>query len=235
MSGSFERLMYDPAAYARDLKQSTDPIRYRLDPSFANTCRPCRAPQVGWIGKVGVSLTHQRPLVDVESDLKLLDYRASRDPQQKYIPDCKIPNHQRGGGDNTCMEGYPCGGGVVAGCQARQEQLYHFPSCDIGTDYTRISNPICTSRGVGINRFAPLCLQPQDEDRWLTPSQCGINYRMVVKDNHVPCVPRPVDPTPLLPKGGELPCPPVEPVCGNYLKPLHPEYKNLNRNWNCMN
>lgn len=227
MSGSFERLKYDPSAYARELKQSTDPIRYRLDPLFANTCAPCRAPQIGYIGKVGVSITHQRPLIDVESELKSLNIRASRDPQQKYQPKCPKCNKH-----GPCVEGYPCGGGVVACCQGRQEELYHFPSCEIATDYTRISNPICTSRGTGVNRFQPLCLQPQDESRWLLPSECGISYRNVVKDNHVPCVPIPVDPTPLLPKGGELPCPPIKPSCGNYLKPLHPEYVNLNRNWN---
>lgn len=229
MSGSFERLMYDPAAYARDVKQSTDPIRHRLDPLSSNNCHPCRAPEPGYIGKVGVSITHQRPLIDVESDLLRLSYRNTRDPQQKYLPKCPEQGKQQGG---SCQEGYPCGGGVVAGCQYSQEELYHFPSCEIGTDYTRTSNPICTSRGTGVNRFHPLCLQPQDESRWLMPSECGISYRQVVKDNHTPCVPVPVDPTPLLPKGGELPCPEIAPACGNYLKPLHPFYSDLNRNWN---
>lgn len=253
MSGTFERLRYDPGAYARSIKQSTDPLLYRLMPLYANNCQPCRPGEIGYIGKVGVSLTHQRPLVDVESDFMGLNVRNTKDPSQKYKPSCmnkhwQTPSRaallQQGGGKSTsskaagtnnCVEGYPCGGGVVAGCEQNQEALYHFPSCHIGTEYTRISNPICTSRGVGVNRFHPLCLQPQDENRWLHPSEVGINYRMVSKDNHVPCVPKLIDPTPLLPKGGALPCPPVKVQCGNYVKPLHPQYVGLNRNWNGLN
>lgn len=228
MSGTFERLKYDPNTYAAELKQSTGAVKYRLDPYFANQCAPCRAPEVGFIGKQGVSITHQRPLIDVDSDLRLLNFQATRDPSQKYQPQC--PD-----GKNRDGNGYPCGGGVTAGFCDSQEKLHHFPICEIGTDYTRISNPTCTMRGTGVNRFQPLCLQPQDQCRWLNPSEVGINYRMVVKDNHTPCIPKLVDPTPLLPKGGDLPCPPVRQICGNYRKPLHNTYKDLNRNWNGLN
>lgn len=227
MSGAFERLRYDAGAYDAQLKQSTGPLMYRLNPVFANTCNPCRPGNVGYIGRVGVSLTHQRPLVDVESDLMNLHRHSSRDPRQLYTPSC--PQQQ------SCSEGYPCGGGVVAGCESSQEKLFHFPTCDIGTDYTRISNPTCTMRETGVNRFTPLCLQPQDEDRWLHPSEVGISYRNVVKDNHVPCIPRLIDQTPALPVGGKLPCPMVQPTCGNYLGALHPQYTGLNRNWNGLN
>jgi hypothetical protein len=100
------------------------------------------------------------------------------------------------------------------------------------TDHTRISNPICTARGVGINRFQPLCFNPQDESRWLHPSDIGINYRMVVKDNHVPCIPKLIDPTPLLPTGtGGIPCPKVSNTCGVYREALHKNGR-INRNWN---
>lgn len=224
MSGTFERQMYDVNAYKKSLEQSTNPLKYRLDPIAVTRCDPCRPPQPGYIGRVGVSITHQRPLVDVESDLMRLNYRNSKDPNQQYQPTCP----QCG----NCMEGYPCGGGVVAGCQNCQEKLNHLPVCGPFTDYTRISNPICTARGVGINRFQPLCLNPQDENRWLHPSEVGINYRMVVKDNHVPCIPKMVDPTPLLPKGrGPIKCPKVKSTCGVFREPLHKRGK-VNRNWN---
>lgn len=224
MSGSLESLKYDQGAYAEDLRQSTAPLAYRLDPAAVNQCNPCRPPEAGYLGKVGVSLTHQRPLIDVESSLFLLDYQNSKDPNQQYKPTCpKCGN---------CNEGYPCGGGVNSGCENCQEQLYHLPMCELGTEYTRISNPICTARGIGWNRFQPLCLDPQDENRWLHPSEVGINYRNVVKDNHVPCVPRPIDPTPLLPKGGQIPtCPRVN-VCGVFNEPLHAHSRLLNRDWN---
>ena len=104
--------------------------------------------------------------------------------------------------------------------------------CGPFTDYTRISNPICTARGIGINRFTPLCLNPQDENRWLHPSEVGISYRNVVKDNHVPGVPKLIDPTPLLPTGsGVIECPRVQNTCGVFRESLH-RNSNIDRNWN---
>ena len=41
-------------------------------------------------------------------------------------------------------------------------------------------------------------LKPQD--RVEIPFDWNISTRIVVKDNHRPCIPNPVDPTPLLPK-----------------------------------
>lgn len=224
MSGSLERSMYDDGAYEAAVTQSTRPLLYRLNPISVARCNPCRVPQPGYIGSTGVSVTHQRPLADVESELMGLNYRATKDPSQKYTPTCP----QCG----KCMEGYPCGGGVVKGCASCQESLYHLPMCDLGTDYTRTSNPVCTARGVGINRFQPLCLNPQDENRWLHPSEVGISYRNVVKDNHVPCIPKMVDPTPLLPTGsGPVVCPRVANTCGVHLAPMH-KHGKVSKNWN---
>jgi len=224
MSGAFSRNKYDQGAYEQSLKQATGPLQYILDPARNDRCTPCRVPEPGFIGKVGVSITHQRPLVDVESELLHLNIRNTDDPKAKYQPTC--PDC----GD--CTEGYPCGGGVVAGCKKCQEKLSHLPMCQFNTDYTRISNPICTSRGVGINRFQPLCLDPQDENRWLHPSEVGISYRNVVKDNHVPCVPKLIDQTPALPKGsGPVKCPRVQNTCGVFREGLH-KHAKANRNWN---
>ncbi len=224
MSGTFERPMYDSGAYEAYKTQSTGPLLHILDPISTNQCNPCRVPNVGQIGKIGVSVSDSRALIDIDTELRRGGYSNTRDPSQKYKPSC--PECK------DCDEGYPCGGGVTAGCKNCQEKLRHLPACPLISEYTRLSNPICNSRGVGVNRFAPLCLNPQDECRWLNPSEVGINYRMVVKDNHIPCIPKPIDPTPLLPKGGPLPCPAGTVVCANYNEPLHNTYKNLNRNWN---
>jgi len=248
MSGSFERQSYDIQAYKKSLEESTAPLKYVLDPMSVTRCDPCRPAQPGYIARTGVSITHQRPLVDVESDLFRLNIRASKDPNQDYKPTCP----QCG----DCMDGYPCGGGVVAGCQKCQEALYHLPLCAPFTDATRISNPICTARGVGINRFQVLCLNPQDENRWLHPSEVGISYRNVVKDNHVPCIPKMIDPTPVFPTGkfdDAITCPKIETqvtqrvlsrcsqtnkrqvqdqnICGVFRDPMHKMGK-IDRNWN---
>lgn len=217
MSGSFERQMYDVKAYENSLHQSTKPLNFQLDPITTTRCDPCRPTQPGLNSRVGVSITHERPLVDVESELLLLNYRNTKDPNQKYKPSCP-----------QCGGWYPCGG-VAGNCQ---EKLQHLPQCDgLLTDSTRISNPVCTARGIGINRFQPLCLNPQDENRWMHPSEVGISYRIVVKDNHVPCVPKMIDQTPLLPKGkGEIMCPKIN-TCGVFRGALHKRGK-INRNWN---
>jgi len=166
MSGSFERLAYDHGAYCTDLKQSVAPMMYKLDPTYANICNPCRPADVGYIGRQGVSLSQNTDLIDVESDLKLLSYRNTKDPNAKFNP-CSAPNHAK--------------------------EVIHFDDCTIGTDYSRITNPACTLRGTGWNRFQPLCLNPQDPDRWEHPSHVGINYRMVVKDNFFPEIPEVTD------------------------------------------
>jgi len=214
MSGTFERQIYDIKAYETDLKQSVGPLLYRMNPITNDTCVPCRNPEPGFVGKVGVSITHKRPLIDVESDLLGLDIKNSKDPNQHFQPKCP----QCG----SCMDGYPCGGGIYQGCRNCQETLYNLPKCEFGRDYTLLSNPKCTARELGINRFQPLCMPPQDEERWLQQSNVGINYRMVVKDNHVPCIPKFYDPTPLLPKGkGTIPCPQVDGCCGAYIGPMN--------------
>lgn len=220
--GSFNHLIYDQGAYCTDLKQSTAPLLWQLDPFYANNCQACRPGDVGYIGRQGVSVSHQTPLIDVESDLKLLNYRNSRDPMKKYQPCC--PHCKK------CYEGYPCGGGVVAGCRDCQAKLYHFPECSIGTEYSRITNPVCNLKGTGVNRFQPLCLDPQDLNRWLTPGEVGINYRMVVKDNNVPCIPRPLSQTAVLPKPNDKPvidCKnPCDYTCSRYTfgSPLYRSY-----------
>ena len=66
-----------------------------------------------------VSISQNRSLVDVESDLKNID-RINSDCPSKYKPHCpKLEN---------CNEGYPCGGGVVAKdatTHKKKQVIYH--------------------------------------------------------------------------------------------------------------
>ena len=215
MSGTFERQIYDVPAYEAAIRQSTGPLSYMLDPVRNDAPVPARLSEPGFISKVGVSITHKRPLIDVESDLLGLDIKYSKDPNQMYRPRCP----QCG----TCTDGYPCGGGITGGCTNCQEQLFNLPRLSFNRDYTRISNPKCTAREVGINRFQPLNIQPQDEKRWLHQAEVGINYRMVVKDNHVPCIPVPMHQTNVLPTGrGDIPINRLpNGYVASYIGPMH--------------
>lgn len=213
MSGSWERLKYDTDAYVYGLKENEKQINYTIN--RPKVCEPCRQPRSGYIGEVGVSISENRPLVDVESDLKNMDRLNSDCPSKKYKPFCPEVS--------DCDNGYPCGGGVVAGCVKSQEKNSHLPECDFMPTETRVTHPICTYRGLNIDRFDSLCIDPQDRGNWEHPSEVNISYRMVVKDNHRACQPKLIDQTPLLPTGGDMPCHAVkENVCANFVGDLRP-------------
>lgn len=192
-----------------DIKQSTTPLEYSLDPIFSRQCKPCLVTDVGWIGKQGISYDPNKPMVDTESDLRNITRPLSKDPRHKYKPNCINEN---------CV-------GVINGCDECQPKLYNFPECELKYSSTRLGNPSCNLRGTGVNRFQPLCLNPQNPNRWEHPGEVGINYRMIVKDNHVPCIPHPIDQTPALPPGGDLPCTPTYPTCNAPIYGLH-NYRN---------
>lgn len=192
------RAKYDQEYQNIDLKQSTRPLEFSLDPNYSERCDRCLATEVGWLGKQGVSYDANRPMVDTESDLWNIGRPLSKDVH-RYHP--------------TCVKGDCIG--VMNDCDQCQPALSHFPVCGRKMNYeaTRLSNPPFTLKETGVNRFQPICLDPQDRTRWEHPGEVGINYRMVVKDNHVPCMPRPMDQTLSLPKGGDLPCEKIFPTC----------------------
>lgn len=198
---SWQKLSYDPVTYNTDLTQSTRPFLYQMDPIYANQCGDlCRPADVGYISRIGTSIDKSHSLIDTESDLKLLNYRASKAPQHKYLP--KLTNIKNG------KTGYPGpeSGGIQFELLDQDKYLnssdkWHFNDCSkLRTEYSRVTFPTCDLKGTGVNRFQPLCIDPQHPSRWEHPSEIGINYRMVVKDNHRPCIPKPMDQTSVLPK-----------------------------------
>lgn len=193
---SFTNPRYDVGAYNSLIKQSTGPIHYRLDPVQNNHCHPCRPAEPGYIGQVGVSLPKYNSLVNVESEIMGLNYPITKDPSKEFNPYSTNPNVKE--------EPTAKGGNKKKPVSWYNQETYDLPECNIGTEYSRLSLPNCLNREVGVNRFDPLCLNHQDENMWLHPGEIGINYRMVVKDNHRPCVPQPLNPNPALPQGGEL-------------------------------
>ena len=199
------RLKNDRELIRTDLKQSSAPLEFSLDPNYAEQCDPCFSSEVGWIGKQGVSYDTTVPIIDTESELFNLNRVLSKDPKFKYQPQCL---------SKDCV-------GLIGGCDDCQPKLYHFRECNIKNESTRLSNPISTLKETGVNRFQPICLDPQDPSRWEHPGEIGINYRMIAKDNHVPCIPRPIDQTLALPTGGELPCDPIHSTCAAPIKALN--------------
>ena len=156
------RLPFDNCTYKHNLKQSIGPGDYMLGTPQMN-CRMCFSTDPALRVASGVSKCANIPIIDVDSELKNITRPASDCPSEKYFP---------GAGKQCNLQNYQV-------CEA------------LPTEDTRISNPTCTLRCTGWNRWEWLCQNPQDKA--LVPFDNNINNRLVVKDNHRPCVPHPIN------------------------------------------
>lgn len=106
------------------------------------------------------------------------------------------------------------------GQRCTDNDLVDMPSCSFDTEDTRLSNPPSTLRGTGINRFNPLCFDPQDQIFF--PGDYQVSSRLVFRDNHRPCIPSlDVISRPPLPPAKPLPCPETVKTCGAFVGPMY--------------
>ena len=106
------------------------------------------------------------------------------------------------------------------GQRCPDNNLVDMPSCLFNTEDTRLSNPPSTLRGTGINRFNPLCFDPQD--KIFFPGDYHVSTRLVFRDNHRPCIPSlEVISRPPLPPAKPLPCPQTVKTCGAFVAPMY--------------
>ena len=200
---SFNRLTYDTGSYRKEINQSVGPGNYYLSqPSVG--CKPCIPAKAGvHLQKSGASIRKDVNMVDLDSELLGLFRKNSRNPDRKYKPQCE-------GYENN--NGEPCGGGVSSNCsydtklkhgeRPGDENLVHWADCFQPPEDTRLSNPPCTLKEVGINRFEWLCNNPQ---RYVErPFEHSVSNRLLVKDNHKPIIPKPIDDTACLPESTPL-------------------------------
>ena len=218
---SFNRLPYDTCSYKQVLAETTGPGVYQLS-TPPNTCEPCHAndPYIR-LQSQGASLTRNN-IIDVESDLQGTTRNLSDCPERKYIPS---PNASK-------LCGAQMGGGVVCQqsaklCIDHNTNPIKFNDCFHPTEDTKLSNPPCTLRGTGWNRWEWLYKDPQE--RVEIPYDFQINSRTLAKDNHRPCLPRPLDqfavyPTP---KPGPI-CDKIAGVCAPPIGPPSVHWRSLN-------
>lgn len=177
-------LGYDACGYAEGLRMSVGPGVYQLNRP-ANDCGSCgkdvpNDPHLRW-QNWGPGFCAPGATVDAGSDLLGLPYRASKCSTDKYLPN-------RARDYATCAA--PGGPGLEQRCAAK-------------TESTRLSNPPCTLKGTGWNRWEWLCTDPQDHA--LIPFVWNTPYRTVVKDNFQPCLPVPLDQGAGLPRAASEP------------------------------
>ena len=202
---SFNKLNYDTCAYKHTLAESVGPGEYQLN-TPPISCEPCFPTNPSYrLQRQGASVSQSEAIIDVDSELMGLTRLSSKCPSKKYLP-----------GEN--QQGQLC----------QQNALQHFKDCDMpSAEETRSSNPACNLRGTGWNRWEWLCLDPQE--RVLVPFDYNINNRLIVKDNHRPCIPKPIDVGPSLPKPVNKPIhTPMVKTCGVPTDPVSVQWKNSN-------
>lgn len=193
-SYTFTRQRYDTCEAKESIARSTAPGRYSMATTDVH-CRRCYdpSPKVR-IQRAGVSEAAHYGHTDTESELFNLSRSASHCPSKQYNP--------------------------VSNAVSR-DALLHMPDCAglrIGED-SRLSNPPCNNRGIGINRFEWPCTNPQKAVE--IPFDWGIQARTVAKDTHRPCIPTPIDISPSLPMPAYPPAPRVTPT------PIIPMVQNV--------
>tara|TARA_B110000285_G_C14961246_1_gene531801 strand:+ start:377 stop:1003 length:627 start_codon:yes stop_codon:yes gene_type:complete len=172
---SFNNLKYDTCSYKQVLSESIGACEYQLGTPFIS-CEDCFSndPQL-ILQKNGVSVAKNVPQIDIDSDLMNITRKLTSCSSKEFIPKFNA----KGEIDNTI-------------------ETKHFGNCNIPTrENTRLSNPASTLRGTGWNRWEWLCENPQK--RSIVPFDLNINDRLVVKDNHRPLVPKPIDQSVFLP------------------------------------
>lgn len=169
---SFSRLNYDSCTYEHNLKQSVGAADYYLGAPRVD-CRACFPydPMVNLGFKhpgpvkegPGASFCEDRTLTDVSSELYGITRKSTNCPSQQYLP----------------ADSHYCKNSKVEDCGV------------VPNEQTRLSNPPCTLRGTGWNRWEWLCTDPQAKA--LMAFDYNISNRLVVKDNHRPCLPKPIN------------------------------------------
>lgn len=174
-------LRKDSCSYQEQLRRSVGPGMYVLD-TPGNDCgadcnRDIPADPYLRYQKYGSSACPPGKSIDDSSELLGLNYRKSHCSSSAYAPGKYSTK-------GAC--------GPAGKSNPRSE-------CGVPAEDTRLSNPPCTLRATGWNRWEWLCWDPQD--RALIPFEWNTSYRTVVKDNHTPIIEKPLDQSKLLPTG----------------------------------
>ena len=192
---SFNRPSYDICSYKQTLAESIGPGDYQMNRPPVS-CQPCypNDPHIR-LQRMGDSVSATSSMIDIDSELSGIGRKYSRSPSKKYLPSCDA---NQSCGANVGIGSNDCNSAVCI-----DYNLVHFGDCFTPVEDTRLSNPPCTLRGTGWNRWEWLPRNPQE--RVETPFDWNIDSVQVAKDNHRPCIPKPVDQFGVYPEANEKP------------------------------
>jgi len=160
---SFSRINYDSCAYDKKLAESTGPGEYLLKRPSNPETCFTGSPQIRY-DRGAVSKFKHISVIDVDSELMGLNRTLAKCPESKLLTGEK---------DHLQM------------CKADERFLY--------AEDTKLSNPPCTLKGHGWNRWEWLCENPQDKA--IRGFNTNMSDRTIAKDTHRPLVPTPLDAT----------------------------------------
>jgi hypothetical protein len=157
---SFAKLSYDTCAYNKYLEESINVGKYMLNTPSVACKENCffTSPYVR-LDKSGVAHCDNKELIDIDSELIGLNMKNSKCPKERNFDSAYCKNIKL----EDCTDSF------------------------MSPEDTKLSNPPCTLRGTGWNRWEWLCENPQDMA--IIPFEREIQNRIVVKDNHRPCIP----------------------------------------------
>jgi len=141
-------------------------------------------------------VTVRSDLVDDSSELLNITRHYSRCPETRYMPGSvgvKVTSEGNKVDFDKKDKMQPAQDGAVCG----QRQRRTLPDCSLQTENTRLTTSLCASRERGYNRWDYLHFDPQKNVS--IPFDHNINYSNIVKDNHRPCIPVPLDQSACLP------------------------------------
>ena len=226
---SFTNLQYDKGAYKSEIEQSEGPGIYNIHKPRVSSKQCYPYPPTVRLQEQGDSYFKNKSLIDVNSELLGITRYASLDPKEKYQPLCN---------KNSCDTGHPCGQGVIGTCKGLKKgqrvgdnDLVKLDDCFFETESTRLSNPPCTLRGTGYNRWDWLCLNPQEN--CIIPFKHNVLQKQVEKDNFKPCYTTPSKniSSGVLTSSTDQICNKTKSVCANYTGP-NPKGVNFDVNKN---
>ena len=134
-------------------------------------------------------------LVDENSELLNITRNYSRCPETRYTPGnigVKVTSQGNSVDFSKKDKMQPAQNGMCG-----QRPRTTFPDCNLETENTRLTTPICASKELGFNRWDYLHFDPQKNVS--IPFDHNINNRNIVKDNHRACIPVPLDQSACLP------------------------------------
>lgn len=164
----FTRKIYDKGAYAQSLYEWKRPGNYLLMPESNHrgddTCFMTR-PELRPAGTM-LKISDCNDMADIESDLRNIPRKASKDPLQQY-PFVKFKYKKPP---------------KIRVCKKKKENFdITYGKLD-GNQWNR-------GKSIMVPRFESLCLNPQKLNRIRSNSVIGTNTRLFNRDTHIPDIP----------------------------------------------